>query len=60
MLVDSRTENWFFHETIPTAVNIPYIYTKNLNILMNLKNIWRFFGVKSRWENMILQMQKQF
>lgn len=28
LLVDSRTENWFFHETIPTAVNIPYIYTK--------------------------------
>ena len=28
MLVDSRTENWFFHETIPSAVNVPYIYMK--------------------------------
>ena len=28
LLVDSRTEDWFFHETIPSAVNIPYIYMK--------------------------------
>lgn len=28
LLIDSRTENWFNHETIATAVNLPYIYMK--------------------------------
>jgi rhodanese-related sulfurtransferase len=28
LLVDSRTENWFYHETIPSATNVPYLYLK--------------------------------
>ena len=41
LLVDSRTENWYNHETIATAINVPYVYTKNLNTQMSLLRLWR-------------------
>lgn len=28
LLVDSRTENWYMHFTIPSAINIPYTFLK--------------------------------
>ncbi len=28
LLVDSRTEDWFYHQTIPSATNVPYRYLK--------------------------------
>ncbi|MFY9087844.1 rhodanese-like domain-containing protein [Arcobacter aquimarinus] len=45
MLVDSRTENWFFHETIPTAVNIPYIYTKKSQYPDEFEEYMEILGV---------------
>jgi rhodanese-related sulfurtransferase len=46
MLVDSRTENWFFHETIPSAVNVPYIYMKQSQYPDEFKEYLEILGVK--------------
>ena len=46
MLVDSRTEDWFFQETIPTAVNIPYIYMKQSQYPDEFKEHLEMLGVK--------------
>lgn len=46
LLVDSRTENWFYHETIPTAVNIPYLYTKKSQYPDEFKEYLEILGVK--------------
>lgn len=46
MLVDSRTENWFYHETIPTAVNIPYVYTKKSQYPQEFDEYMEILGVK--------------
>lgn len=46
MLVDSRTENWFYHETIPTAVNIPYIYLKQSQYPDEFEEYLEILGVK--------------
>lgn len=46
LLVDSRTENWFFHETIPSAVNIPYIYMKQSQYPDEFKEYLEMLGVK--------------
>jgi rhodanese-related sulfurtransferase len=46
MLVDSRTENWFFHETIPTAVNVPYIYMKQSQYPDEFEEYVEILGVK--------------
>ena len=46
MLVDSRTENWFFHETIPSAVNIPYIYLKQSQYPDEFEEYVEMLGVK--------------
>ena len=46
MLVDSRTENWFFHETIPTAVNVPYIYMKQSQYPDEFEEYVEMLGVK--------------
>ncbi|NCB13093.1 MAG: rhodanese-like domain-containing protein [Erysipelotrichia bacterium] len=45
LLVDSRTENWFYHETIPTAVNIPYIYTKKSQYPDEFEEYMEILGV---------------
>uniref|UniRef100_UPI00404897E6 rhodanese-like domain-containing protein n=1 Tax=Aliarcobacter sp. TaxID=2321116 RepID=UPI00404897E6 len=46
MLVDSRTENWFFHETIPSAVNVPYIYMKQSQYPDEFEEYIEILGVK--------------
>jgi rhodanese-related sulfurtransferase len=46
MLVDSRTENWFFHETIPSAINVPYIYMKQSQYPDEFKEYLEILGVK--------------
>ena len=46
MLVDSRTENWFFHETIPSAVNVPYIYMKQSQYPDEFEEYLEILGVK--------------
>lgn len=46
LLIDSRTENWFYHETIPTAVNVPYIYTKKSQYPDEFAEALEIFGVE--------------
>lgn len=46
MLVDSRTENWFYHETIPSAVNIPYVYLKQSQYPDEFEEYLEMLGVK--------------
>ena len=46
MLVDSRTENWFFHETIPSAVNVPYVYMKQSQYPDEFEEYLEILGVK--------------
>ena len=46
MLVDSRTENWFYHETIPTAVNVPYLYLKQSQYPDEFEEYLEILGVK--------------
>ncbi|QKF66376.1 rhodanese-like domain-containing protein [Arcobacter venerupis] len=46
MLVDSRTENWFYHETIPSAVNVPYIYMKQSQYPDEFEEYVEILGVK--------------
>ena len=46
LLIDSRTENWFYHETIPSAINVPYDYTKKSQYPDEFKEYLETFGVK--------------
>ena len=46
MLVDSRTENWFYHETIPSAVNVPYTYLKQSQYPDEFEEYLEILGVK--------------
>ena len=46
LLIDSRTENWFYHETIPSAINAPYVYTKKSQYPDEFKEYLETFGVK--------------
>lgn len=46
LLIDSRTENWFYHETIPSAINVPYLYTKKSQYPDEFKEYLEIFGVK--------------
>ena len=46
LLVDSRTENWFFHETIPGAVNVPYVYLKQSQYPDEFEEYLAILGVK--------------
>lgn len=46
LLIDSRTENWFYHETIPSAINVPYVYTKKSQYPDEFKEYLETFGVK--------------
>ena len=46
ILVDSRTEDWFFLETIPTAINIPYLYLKQSQYPQESKEYLEILGVK--------------
>ena len=47
MLVDSRTENWFYHETIPSAVNVPYTYLKKSQYPDEFEEYVEMLGVKN-------------
>jgi rhodanese-related sulfurtransferase len=46
LLVDSRTENWFYHETIPSAVNVPFIYLKQSQYPDEFEEYLEILGVK--------------
>lgn len=46
LLVDSRTEDWFYHETIPTAVNIPYRYLKQSQFPEEFEESLAILGVE--------------
>jgi rhodanese-related sulfurtransferase len=46
LLVDSRTENWFYHETIPTATNVPYVYLKQSQYPDEFQEYIEMLGVK--------------
>lgn len=46
VLVDSRTEDWFYQGTIPSAVNIPYTYMKKSQYPEEFKEYIELLGVK--------------
>jgi len=46
LLIDSRTEEWFIHSTIPTAVNVPYTYLKESQYPDEFNEILELFGVE--------------
>mgnify|MGYP005996171159 CR=1 FL=1 len=46
LLIDSRTENWFYNGTIPSAVNIPYLYTKKSQYPDEFNETLETLGVK--------------
>lgn len=46
LLVDSRTENWFYHETIPSAINVPYVYLKQSQYPDEFEEYLEILGVK--------------
>src|SRR5574344_528887 len=45
LLIDSRTENWYNHETIATAINVPYVYTKKSQYPDEFAEALETFGV---------------
>ena len=46
ILVDSRTEDWFYHETIPSAVNLPYRYLKKSQFPEEFEESLAILGVE--------------
>ncbi len=46
LLIDSRTENWYYHETIPSAINVPYTYIKKSQYPQEFDEYIQTFGVK--------------
>lgn len=46
MLVDSRTEDWFYNGTIPGAVNVPYRYLKQSQFPDEFEEYVALLGVK--------------
>lgn len=46
LLVDSRTESWFYQSTIPTAVNVPFTYLDKSQYPDEFKESLETFGVK--------------
>lgn len=45
LFVDSRTEDWFYNETIPGSVNVPYLYTKKSQYPDEFEEALETFGV---------------
>lgn len=45
LLVDTRTEDWFFHETIPSAINVPYRYLKKSQFPEEFEEYVELLGV---------------
>ena len=48
LLVDTRTENWYNHETIATAVNVPYVYMKKSQYPDEFEEALETFGVEKK------------
>ena len=48
LLIDSRTENWYNHETIATAINVPYVYTKKSQYPDEFQEALEIFGVEAK------------
>ncbi|GGD33020.1 hypothetical protein GCM10012288_03710 [Malaciobacter pacificus] len=46
LLIDSRTEDWFYHETIPGAINVPYRYLKKSQFPEEFEESIAKLGVK--------------
>ncbi|WP_418186871.1 rhodanese-like domain-containing protein [Aliarcobacter lanthieri] len=46
LFIDSRTENWYNHQTIPSAVNVPYLYTKKSQYPDEFEETLETFGVE--------------
>ena len=46
LLVDSRTEDWYYHSTIPSAVNIPYLYANKSQYISEFNEMMKTLGVK--------------
>ncbi len=46
LLVDSRTEDWYYQGTIPTAINIPYTYMKKSQYPQEFEENLPLLGVK--------------
>ena len=46
ILVDSRTEDWYYHSTIPSAVNIPYLYANKSQYINEFNEMMKTLGVK--------------
>ena len=47
LVVDSRTENWYLHFTIPSAVNAPYTFLKQSQYPEEYGEVLDTFGVKT-------------
>src|SRR5574344_1373665 len=50
LLIDSRTENWYNHESIATAINVPYVYTKKSQYPDEFAEALETFGVVEKNE----------
>lgn len=48
LLVDSRTEDWYFHSTIPSAVNVPYTYSNKRQFVKEYEEMMELFNVTSK------------
>ncbi|WP_418180254.1 rhodanese-like domain-containing protein [Aliarcobacter lanthieri] len=46
LFIDSRTENWYNHQTIPSAINVPYLYTKKSQYPDEFEEALEIFGVE--------------
>lgn len=45
LFIDSRTEDWYYNETIPGSVNVPYLYTKQSQYPDEFSEALETFGV---------------
>ena len=46
LLVDSRTTEWFLQQTIPTAINVPYLYLNKSQYSEEFDEMMDLIGVK--------------
>lgn len=47
LLIDSRTEDWYIQSTIPTAVNVPYLYLKKSQYQEEFSEMLDILGVET-------------
>ena len=48
LLVDSRTEDWYYHSTIPSAVNVPYTYANKTQFVKEYAEMMELFNVSTK------------